>query len=110
MVFKILAFGGGGSRGILHTGAIKYFEESGLLANVTDVYGCSIGSVYATAIALGLNSEQIKEMMLLFNFEANRLEVAKAAHNRCVDKNNYFLLNDAFQFESSVEELNESIK
>ena len=41
MVFKILAFGGGGSRGILHTGAIKYFEESGLLANVTDVYGCT---------------------------------------------------------------------
>lgn len=57
-----------------------------------------------------LSSAQIKEMMLLFNFEANRLEVAKAAHNRCVDKNNYFLLNDAFQFESSVEELNESIK
>lgn len=57
-----------------------------------------------------LSSAQIKEVMLLFNFEANRLEVAKIAHNRCVDKNNYFLLNDAFQFESSVEELNESIK
>ncbi len=57
-----------------------------------------------------LSSAQIKEVMLLFNFEANRLELAKIAHNRCVDKNNYFLLNDAFQFESSVEELNESIK
>jgi len=57
-----------------------------------------------------LSSAQIKEVMLLFNFEANRLDVAKMAHNRCVDKNNYFLLNDAFQFESSVEELNESIK
>ncbi len=57
-----------------------------------------------------LSSAQIKEVMQLFNFEANRLEVAKIAHSRCVDKNNYFLLNDAFQFESSVEELNESIK
>lgn len=57
-----------------------------------------------------MSSAQIKEVMLLFSFEANRLEVAKIAHNRCVDKNNYFLLNDAFQFESSVEELNESIK
>ena len=66
MVFKILAFGGGGSRGILHAGAIKYFEESGLLANVTNVYGCSIGSVYATAIALGLNSEQIIKMSYKF--------------------------------------------
>lgn len=57
-----------------------------------------------------LNSAQIKDIMLLFSFEENRLEVAKLAHNRCVDKNNYFLLNDAFQFESSVEELNNSIK
>jgi len=66
MVFKILAFGGGGSRGILHTGAIKYLEESGLLANITDVYGCSIGSVYATALALGLSSEQIIKMSYKF--------------------------------------------
>lgn len=57
-----------------------------------------------------LSSAQIKEIMLLFNFEANKLEVAKIAHPKCVDKNNYFLINDAFQFESSVEELNSSIK
>jgi hypothetical protein len=57
-----------------------------------------------------LSCAQIKEVMLLFSFEANRLEVAKIAHDRCVDKNNYFLLNDAFQFESSVEELNSSLK
>jgi len=57
-----------------------------------------------------LSTEQIKQIMLLFNFEANKLEVAKLAHDRCVDKNNYFMLNDAFQFESSVEELNNSIK
>ena len=66
MAFKILAFGGGGSRGILHTGAIKYLEESGLLVNITDVYGCSIGSVYATAVALGLSSEQIIKMSYKF--------------------------------------------
>lgn len=57
-----------------------------------------------------LNSAQIKELMLLFSFEATRLELAQYAHDRCVDPNNYFLLNDAFQFESSVEELNNSIK
>jgi len=57
-----------------------------------------------------LSSAQIKEIMLLFNFEANKLEVAKIAHAKCVDKNNYFLINGAFQFESSVEELNSSIK
>ena len=57
-----------------------------------------------------LSAAQIKEMMLLFSFEANRLELAKLGYNRCVDVNNYFLLNDAFSFDSSVEELNNSIK
>lgn len=56
-----------------------------------------------------VSSAQIKELMNLFSFEANRLEVAKFAHNYCTDTNNYFILNDAFQFESSVEELNNAI-
>ena len=57
-----------------------------------------------------LTAAQIKELMLLFSFEETRLELAKDAHSRCVDKNNYFLLNDAFNFSSSVEELSNSIK
>jgi hypothetical protein len=57
-----------------------------------------------------LSSAQIKEIMLLFSFEATRLELAKLGYTKCVDVNNYFLLNDAFSFESSVEELNESMK
>jgi hypothetical protein len=57
-----------------------------------------------------LSSAQIKEIMLLFSFEATRLELAKLGYTKCVDVNNYFLLNDAFSFESSVTELNESMK
>jgi hypothetical protein len=57
-----------------------------------------------------LTAAQIKEIMLLFSFEETRLTLAKEAHSRCVDKNNYFLLNDAFNFSSSVEELNNSLK
>lgn len=57
-----------------------------------------------------LSSDQIKQMMLLFNFEESRLNLAKNAYARCVDKNNYFVVNDAFNFSSSVEELNEHIK
>ncbi len=57
-----------------------------------------------------LTAEQIKELMLLFSFEDTRLTLAKFAYNRCVDKNNYFILNDAFTFDSSVEELNKSLK
>lgn len=57
-----------------------------------------------------LTSEQIKELMLLFSFEDTRLKLAKKAYSSCVDKSNYFIVNDAFEFSSSVKKLNESIK
>jgi hypothetical protein len=57
-----------------------------------------------------LSAAQIKEIVLLFDFETDRLEYAKFANSRCNDPQNYFLVNDAFQFESTIDELNKSIK
>lgn len=48
---------------------------------------------------------QVKEMMLLFTFENNRLELAKYAYRKTADKNNYYQLNDALTFSSSKDEL-----
>ncbi len=48
---------------------------------------------------------QVKELMLLFTFENNRLEVAKYAYCKTVDQRNYYQLNDALTFSSSKEEL-----
>jgi hypothetical protein len=48
---------------------------------------------------------QVRELMLLFTFENNRLEIAKSAYRKVVDKNNYYQLNDALTFSSSKEEL-----
>lgn len=56
-----------------------------------------------------LFAEQVKEIMLLFDFESTRLEFAKEAYSHTYDIDNYFLLNDAFDFESSISELNEFI-
>jgi hypothetical protein len=53
--------------------------------------------------------KQVKEIMKLFSFESNRLEFAKYAYKYTWDINNYFLLNDAFEFESSIDELNRYI-
>ena len=47
--------------------------------------------------------------MLLFTFENNRLEIAKYAYGKTVDKGNYFVVNDAFTF-NSKEKLNEYIR
>ena len=43
--------------------------------------------------------------MLLFTFENNRLEVAKYAYRKTVDKHNYFQLNEALTFSSSKDDL-----
>ena len=50
-------------------------------------------------------SQQVKEILLLFTFENNRLDIAKYAYGRTVDKGNYFIVNDAFAFNNNKEEL-----
>jgi hypothetical protein len=56
-----------------------------------------------------LSAAQIKEIVTLFDFETDRVEYAAFAHARCNDPQNYFLINDAFKFESSIDELNSKI-
>lgn len=50
---------------------------------------------------------QIKEIMKLMSFEATKLDLAKFAWHHNLDKGNYYKLNDAFDFESSITDLNE---
>ncbi|MBW8049771.1 MAG: DUF4476 domain-containing protein [Cytophagales bacterium] len=56
-----------------------------------------------------LLSSQVKEIMLLFDFEDTRIKYAKYAYGYTYDLGNYYKVNDAFDFESSIEELNEYI-
>jgi hypothetical protein len=55
-------------------------------------------------------SQQVKEMVLLFTYENNRLDIAKYAYGKTVDKENYFIMNDAFTFNSNKEKLSEYIR
>ena len=52
-----------------------------------------------------MSTRQIANICKLFNFESNRLEFAKYAYRRCVDPNNYFLIDEVFTFDSSKKEL-----
>jgi Domain of unknown function (DUF4476) len=56
-----------------------------------------------------LSTDQVKQVMAEFSFEASKLEFAKYAFKRCTDKDNYFLVNDAFDFSASKDELNKYI-
>lgn len=55
-------------------------------------------------------SQQVKDLMLLFTFENNRLEVAKYAYGKTIDKRNYFIVNDALTFSRNKELLNQYIQ
>ncbi len=48
---------------------------------------------------------QIKELLPLFSFEGNKLEIAKYAYKNTLDKNNYFSVADCFTFSSNKDEL-----
>jgi hypothetical protein len=48
---------------------------------------------------------QIKELMTLFTFESDRLQLAKYSYDYCLDKDNFYTINDALEFSSSKEEL-----
>lgn len=56
-----------------------------------------------------LTVDQVRRIMMLFDFEQSKLDYAKFAYNKTFDIGNYFLLNDAFDFESSIDELNAHI-
>lgn len=55
-------------------------------------------------------AQQAKVMVLLFSFENNKLEVAKYAYRKTGDKQNYYVMNDAFAFSGSKEELTRFIR
>ena len=53
-----------------------------------------------------LLTSQVKEIMLLFTFEQTRLDFAKFAYSYTYDTGNYYKVNDAFTFETSIDDLN----
>lgn len=56
-----------------------------------------------------VNAEQVKELLGLFSFEKTKVDFAKYAYKFTVDKNNYYVINDAFSFESSIKEVDDYI-
>ena len=54
VIFRRLALGGGGAKGILHVGALQELSKRQSLDFPKGVYGSSIGSILATYIAFGL--------------------------------------------------------
>ena len=56
-----------------------------------------------------LTVNQAKTIMMELTFDSAKLDYAKFAYNKTYDIGNYYMLNDAFDFSSSVDELNQHI-
>lgn len=52
-----------------------------------------------------LLASQVKELMSLFSFESDKLTYAKFAYDYTYDIGNYYMVNDGFEFSSSIDEL-----
>lgn len=56
-----------------------------------------------------LNTKQVVLLLGQFTFDSSKLKLAKLAYAKTVDKENYFLVNKEFTFNSSVANLNDYI-
>lgn len=57
-----------------------------------------------------ITSGQAKQIIELFDFEETKLDFAKYAYGYTYDIGNFYKVNDAFTFESTIEELNNFIE
>lgn len=56
-----------------------------------------------------MTSDQVKWVMTTFSFEDSKIDFAKFAYGHVYDPGNYYKVNDAFTFSSSIDELNQYI-
>jgi hypothetical protein len=54
-------------------------------------------------------ADQVKQTMEVFTYEDSRLEFAQFAYDKTFDIDNYYMVNDAFEFELTIDELQEYI-
>jgi predicted acylesterase/phospholipase RssA len=59
-----LSLGCGGSRGILILGALSVLQKEEWLAQVKTFYGCSVGSIIATGLCLGVSCDTMKRRVI----------------------------------------------
>ena len=105
VVFRRLALGGGGAKGILHIGALQELSSKQPLFFPDGIYGSSIGSILATYVAFGLpieNTIPLLKKYLVFDKIApkpNFAQMAKSLSTKGMYEMDAFeqLLIDFFQ-------------
>ncbi len=58
-----LAFSGGGTKGLMYTGAYEALDETGVLKDVEEIAGSSAGALIATLIACGVEAKFLTSIL-----------------------------------------------
>jgi hypothetical protein len=88
---------------------VDFAELKNVIANRP--FDSSKLQVAKQAIAANLvSSAQLAELMNMLSFESGKLELAEAGYTNVIDKQNFFVVNNAFTFESSIDELQRFIR
>lgn len=90
-----------------YTAGMNDRDFNGVLQSISKEWLESNKMKSATQIVThnSLTAAQVKQLVLLFSFENNKLDLAKQAYFNTVDKENYGMLYSVFSFNSSKDEL-----
>lgn len=89
--------------------APQTFQQLMISINSTPFDNTRLNIAKQAIMSNGATAQQILEIMGMLTFESNRLDLAKFAYRYVADPNNYFLVNNGFSFNSSINELNRFI-
>jgi hypothetical protein len=57
-----------------------------------------------------MSADQIGGIMMEFSYESSKVDFAKFAYPYCIDQQNYYQVNSAFSYSSSIQELEKFLK
>ena len=63
-----MVLSGGGLRGCIYVGMLRYFEETGIIRQIKHIAGTSIGALIATLICIGFTSDELNHVLKHFDY------------------------------------------
>lgn len=100
-VIKNIFIDGGGVYGYAICGCLVELEKQGLLQNIENILGCSVGSIYGLYLSLGITAEEMTN--LTFNIDVNSLVDIKK--NNLINIYKYYGFENGKKFSNIVKNI-----
>ncbi len=81
-----LILGGGGVKGFVFVGIIKYLEELNILKNIHTYVGTSIGSLFVALLIMGYSADEMYKIIKAFDLtKITNINISSFLHNYAID-------------------------